>query len=273
MLRLADDLLDDCLCQPQAPLGKSPSRYLIDDKHAAKTQLAALKPWLAEQQTMLWANRRDAVLLLLQGPDCSGKDGVIRRVLSACNPQALQVSSFQEPDAAENQRDFLARYQARLPAPGLLGVFNRSYYEGLTSDRRDGLCRLADLPVREQRIARLEQQLAGQRIHLLKCYLHISHEEQTLRLRRRLELPSKRWKLKASDLTAWQQFQARQQEWAEVLQHSHSAAAPWYVIPAEHRWQRDLLLASLLAREFERLQLSWPERPAPFTAQDLELGA
>lgn len=87
------------------------------------------------------------------------------------------------------------------------------------------------------------------------------------------ELPSKRWKLQASDLTAWQQFQVRQQEWAEVLQHSHSAATPWYVIPAEHRWQRDLLLASLLAREFERLQLSWPKRPAPFTAQDLELGA
>ena len=270
MLRLADDLLDDCLCQPQAPFGKSPSRYLIDDKHAAKAQLAALKPWLAEQQTMLWANRCDAVLLLLQGPDCSGKDGVIRRVLSACNPQALQISSFQEPDAAENRRDFLARYQARLPAPGLLGVFNRSYYEGLTSDRRDGLCSRDELPAREQRIVQLEQQLTGQRIHLLKCYLHISRAEQKERLLSRLQRPEKRWKLHASDLQAYREHDLRQARWSALLAASHTEDAPWYVIPSDQRWLRDWLVASLLARELERLDLDWPDTPAPFCAADLE---
>lgn len=270
MLRLADDLLDDCLCQPQAPFGKSPSRYLIDDKHAAKAQLAALKPWLTEQQTMLWANRRDAVLLLLQGPDCSGKDGVIRKVINAFDPQGLSIHSFQMPNAEERGEHFLQRYRRRLPAPGLLGVFNRSHYEALISDPLDGLCADADFPRRLAEVQAFEAQWPPRHLHALKCYLHISRAEQKERLLSRLQRPEKRWKLHASDLQAYREHDLRQARWSALLAASHTEDAPWYVIPSDQRWLRDWLVASLLARELERLDLDWPDTPAPFCAADLE---
>lgn len=269
-MRLEDALLDSCLCQPDAPLGGDPRRLLVSDKSTAKQQLSDLKPWLNQQQTLLWANRRDAVLLLLQGPDCSGKDGVIRHVLSACNPQGLALHSFQAPSPAERAEHWLQRYRQRLPAPGLLGVFNRSYYEGLVSDVQDGLCPDAALASRRAEVATLETQLGQRRIHLLKCYLQLSRGEQRLRLERRLELPSKRWKLSRADLDAHRQFDSLQARWASELAASHSSAAPWYVIPADHRWQRDLLVASLLARTLERLQLDWPAQPAPFSLAELQ---
>jgi polyphosphate kinase 2 (PPK2 family) len=268
--RLADELLDACRCQPQAPLAGDPARTFGLDKAEAKARLEQLKPWLQEQQTRLWANHRQALLLVLQGPDCSGKDGVIRRVLSACNPQGLAVHSFQAPNAAERGQHFLQRYRQRLPAPGLLGVFNRSHYEALICDPLDGLCGDDELPARLAAVLEFEQGLAAQGIAVLKCYLQIDQAEQYRRLVERLEQPAKRWKLKLSDLQSHQQCGERQRRWSELLATSHSGAAPWYVIPAHKRWLRDLLVASLLARELERLQLQWPDRPAPFTLAQLQ---
>jgi PPK2 family polyphosphate:nucleotide phosphotransferase len=267
--RLANEVLDACLCQREAPLTGDPARTFGLDKHPAKVRLEQLKPWLLEQQTRLWANRRQAVLLVLQGPDCSGKDGVIRRVLSACNPQGLSIHSFQVPSAQERQAHFLERYRQRLPAPGMLGVFNRSHYEALISDPLEGLCGEDELPKRLADVLAFERQLPAQGIRILKCYLQIDKAEQYRRLVDRLEKPDKRWKLKTSDLRSHRQFDERQRRWSELLSTSHHADAPWYVIPAHKRWLRDLLLASLLARELERLQLQWPDQPAPFTLQQL----
>jgi polyphosphate kinase 2 (PPK2 family) len=134
MSRLPDDLLDSCRCDPAAPFAQDPERDFGLDKQRAQQALAELRPWLNRQQRMLWANRNNALLLILQGTDCSGKDGVIRRVISSFDPQGLRIHSFQKPDACEQRHDFLWRYQRRLPTAGLLGVFNRSYYEGLISD-------------------------------------------------------------------------------------------------------------------------------------------
>lgn len=272
MSRLPDRLLDDCLCDPRAPLAKDPARDFGLDKQGARAALVELRAWLCDQQRRLWANRRDALLLVLQGPDCAGKDAVIRRVLSAFDPQGLRLHSFKQPDAGERRHDFLRRYQRSLPEPGLLGVFNRSHYEGLVSDPLDGLCSEAELPERLERLLRFETGLQARRIQPLKCYLQISRDEQKRRLRQRLQQPRKRWKLRPSDLEAYRQYDLRQQRWAELLAASHSEAAPWYVIPAERRWLRDWLVASLLARQFERLQLDWPSDPAPFSADDLERG-
>lgn len=268
-MRLADALLDACLCDPHAPLAADPARLLLADKADAKIRLAALGPWLNERQRMLAAQRQNAVLLVLQGPDCSGKDGVIRRVLGFIDPQGVQVSSFQAPSAEERQAGFLARYRQRLPEPGRIGVFNRSHYEALVSDPLDGLCSPAEVPARLQAVQAFEAELAQQGVHLLKCYLQISAAEQRSRLLRRLELPSKRWKLSPADLDAHRHFDSLQQAWARMLTASHWPHSPWYVIPSDTRWQRDLILASLLARALEGLVSDWPQRPAPFSAQDL----
>lgn len=269
-MRLADAILDDCLCDPAAPLARDPAHCYSLDKAQAQAQLASLKDWLRVQQTMLWANRRDALLLVLQGPDCSGKNGVIRRVLGGLDPIGLSPHSFQAPSAEERRQDFLRRYRERLPAPGMLGVFNRSYYEALVSDLRDGLCTPADIPQRQSAIQAFEHELPATGIQPLKCYLQLSASEQKQRLHRRLEQPEKRWKLTLGDLRDHRHFAQQQAQWAEVLSNSHSLETPWYVIPADHRWLRDLLVASLLAREFERMALTWPTRPAPFTHADLD---
>lgn len=268
--RLADEWLDACLCQPKTPLTGDPARTLGLDKNEAKARLEQLKPCLEGQQTRLWADRRQALLLVLQGPDCSGKDGVIRRVLSACNPQGLAVHSFQAPNEHERRDHFLLRYRQHLPAPGMIAVFNRSYYEAMICDPLDGLCGEDELPGRLVQLLAFERQLSAQGIHLLKCYLQIDKAEQYQRLAERLEKPEKRWKLKASDLLSHRQFDERQRRWAELLGTSHSGASPWYVIPAHKRWLRDLLVASLLARELEKLALHWPDRPPPFTLQQLQ---
>jgi len=143
-MRLPDSLLDDCLCDPGAPLGRDPARDYGLDKQQAQAQLAGLKDWLREQQSMLMANRRDVPLLVLQGPDCSGKNGVVRRVLAGLDPLGMSAIGFQAPSPDERRQAFLQRYRERLPAPGTLGVFNRSYYEALVSDVRDRRVRTAD---------------------------------------------------------------------------------------------------------------------------------
>lgn len=270
MERLPDTLLDACQCDPAAPFGQDPARSFGLDKQQAQQALAYLRPWLNRQQRMLWANRQNALLLILQGTDCSGKDGVIRRVMSSFDPQGVSIQGFQKPDACEQRHDFLWRYQRRLPRPGLVGVFNRSYYEGLISDPLDGLCSPDALPARLQAIEVFEGTLIAQQIQPLKCFLHISKNEQQQRLQERLEQPHKRWKLHKSDLQSFREFDQRQQRWAEQLSANHSVAAPWYVIPANHRWLRDWIVASLLARELEHLQLEWPNTPPPFNLSDLE---
>lgn len=269
-MRLPDAILDACLCDARAPLAQDPARDFGLGKSDAQQAMAALKPWLNEQQRRLWANRRDALLLVLQGPDCAGKDGVIRKVVNACDPQGVAIHGFHVPDEHERRQHFLQRYRQRLPAAGLLGVFNRSHYEALICDPLDGLCGEDEVPRRLQELLAFEREWPAQRLHPLKCYLQISREEQKRRLLSRLQRPEKRWKLHASDLQAYREYALRQQRWSELLAASHSEVAPWYVLPADHRWLRDWLVASLLARELERLQLAWPENPAPFSADDLD---
>ena len=268
-MRLPDAVLDACLCDVDAPLAGDPARDFGLDKTQGQQALAALRPWLNERQRMLWANRREALLLVLQGPDCSGKDSLIRRVLNAFDPQGLNIHGFHLPSAEEQRQHFLLRYRQRLPAPGLLGVFNRSHYEALICDPLDGLCGADELPGRLHELRAFEAEWPARRLHPLKCYLHISRDEQRLRLLSRLQRPEKRWKLHPSDLQAWREFDLRQARWSALLAASHTEAAPWYVIPAEQRWLRDWLVASLLARELERLDLAWPDTPPPFSAADL----
>lgn len=270
MLRLPDTLLDACLGDPLAPLGADAERRCGLDRDTARARLEALKPWLGEQQALLRARRREALLVWLQGPDCAGKDGAIRRVFSGLDPQGLTVHAFRQPSAAERAEGFLARYRRCLPAPGEIVLFNRTPYEGVAYDLFDGFIAAADIAGRLAQLAAFEDELAGRGIRLLKVYLQISRVEQKARLRKRLLDPRKHWKLAAEDLAAHRQFDQREAHWAGILAASQRPQAPWHLVPANHKWLRDLLLASLVAREFERLDQHWPTPPLPFGLDELE---
>lgn len=270
MPRLPDTLLDACLGDPHALLCADAERLCSLDHAGARAQLAALKPWLIEQQHLLWARKQEALLIWLQGPDCSGKDGAIRQVFSGLNPVGLTVHNFRQPSAAERGEGFLERYRRCLPAPGEVVLFNRTPYEGVACDLFDGFCAVAGIPARLAQLTAFEDELAGRGIRLLKVYLQISRVEQKARLRKRLLDPSKHWKLCAADLDAHRQFDAREAHWADLLAASQRPQAPWQLIPANHKWLRDLLLASLLAREFERLDQRWPTPSLPFGLDELD---
>ena len=268
--RLPDDLLDSCRCNPAAPLAGDPSEDFSLDKNASAAQFEAIKQYLDAQQQLLWANRAPAMLIWLQGPDCSGKDGAIRHLFRGLNPQGVTVSNFQKPTPAERNEDFLARYRRQLPAPGSIGIFNRTPYEGVVSDLHDGFIQPEDVAARLQQIARFEDDISASGALLLKVYLHISKAEQHERLKKRLTTPRKQWKLNAADLPAHRHFEQLQAEWARVLSASQRDCAPWYVLPADHKWLRNLLLGSLLAWQFEALNLQWPQPELPFTLEELD---
>lgn len=272
LLRLRDESLEACLCHPAAPFAQNPNRDLGLSHDSAAAQLQALRPWLIEQQHLLRMRRREALLIWLQGPDCAGKDGAIERLCAGFSPLGLAVHSFGRPTVAQCTAPFLARYRQRLPEPGQLGLFNRTPYEGVASDLFDGFIDAEALPARLIQLADFEDQLAAHGIRLLKVYLQISQAEQHARLRKRLLDPRKHWKLCADDLTAHRQFAAREAHWAALLRASHRPEGPWYILPANHKWLRDLLLASLLARAFETLQQTWPTPAPPFTLEALERG-
>lgn len=267
---LNDTLLDNCRCQPLAPLAGDPSRDFGLEKTATAEQFAQLQNYLDEQQQLLWANRRHAVLLWLQGPDCSGKDGAIRHVFRGLNPQGVEVSNFQMPTAVQRQEHFLQRYRRRLPPLGSIGIFNRCPYEAVVSDLRDGFIDANQADERRQEILVFEAELRDQGILLLKVYLQISPQEQYQRLQKRLLTPHKHWKLSSADLEAHRQFAQLQAQWASLLGASHSREAPWYILPADHKWLRNLLLASLLSREFATLNQQWPNPPLPFELAQLQ---
>lgn len=270
MPRLPDTLLAACLGDPRTPLTGDAERLCGLDREGARAQLAELKPWLLEQQRLIWARRQEALLVWLQGPDSAGKDGVIRQVFSGLDPQGLTVHGFRQPTAAERAEGFLARYRRCLPAPGSIALFNRTPYEGVACDLFDGFIDATAIPGRLAQLAAFEDELAGRGIRLLKVYLQISRVEQKARLVKRLLDPSKHWKVAAEDLEAHRQFDAREAHWAELLAASHRPQAPWRLIPANHKWLRDLLVASLVACEFERLDQHWPTPHLPFGLDELD---
>lgn len=270
MPRLSDTQLEACLGDPLAPRGADLERLCALDRDSARQQLEALKPWLIEQQALLWARRRESLLVWLQGQDCAGKDGAIRHVFSGFNPLGLHVHCFRQPTSAERAEGFLARYRRCLPAPGEIVLFNRSPYEGVASDLFDGFIEARQIDARLAQLAAFEDELAGRGIRLLKVYLQISRVEQKARLRKRLLDPRKHWKLGAEDLEAHRQFDAREAHWARILAASQRPQAPWLLLPANHKWLRNLLLASLVARTCEGLDQRWPTPPAPFGLDELE---
>lgn len=238
----------------------------------AREQLATLGAELARQQQMLYAagrytptgspGARRRVLLVLQGMDCSGKDGTVRNVAGAMNPGGLRVVGFGPPTEEERAHHFLWRITRALPPAGWVGVFNRSHYEDVLIVRVHSLVPESTWRGRYDAINQWEAELASDHVVFVKVMLHLSYQEQAARLRARLDDPAKYWKYSPADIDErgrWDDYQAA---YAEALERCSTAVAPWYVVPADRKWYRNWAVAQLLLATFHDLALAYP--PAQF---------
>jgi PPK2 family polyphosphate:nucleotide phosphotransferase len=231
----------------------------IDKRGKAERELVEGQERLRELQDRLYAAGSRAVLVILQGLDTSGKDGTIKHVMGAVNPQSCRVVSFKAPTPDELRHHFLWRIRRVLPRPGELGIFNRSHYEDILVPKARGLLPAEVLERRHDEINRFERKLVDGGTLVLKFCLHISPEEQRERLLARLDDPSKRWKFREADLEdrgRWAEFQAA---YDSILARCSMEWAPWYVIPADRKWYRNWAVAGVLIEALEELDPRYPE--------------
>ena len=236
-----------------------------DKKKAAAAEVTDAER-LAALQERLFAEDKRSVLLVLQGIDTSGKDGTIKHVIGDVNPLGCKITSFKRPTPEEAKHHFLWRIRRALPEPGKIGVFGRSHYEDVIVPRVHGGLTDRDIDRRYAEIAKFEAVLAGQSTTVVKCFLHISYEEQRERLLARLDDPTKRWKFNPSDVDERELWPKYQETFREVIHRSSYDVAPWYVIPADRKWYRNWAIGRLL---LETLTEMAPEYPQP----DLDIPA
>ena len=231
------------------------------DRVATEAAVVPLHDELFSLQDRLWAEARRSLLVVLQGLDASGKDGTIAHVFRGVNPQGTRVSSFKEPTPEEQAHDFLWRVHRCTPAAGEIGVFNRSHYEDVVVVRVHGTVPEKQWRARYDQINAFEDLLAGGGTTTVKCFLHVSFEEQGRRLRRRLEDPQRRWKARAGDFVERRRWDAYQEAYAEALQRTSTDVAPWYVIPADHKWYRNWAISQVLIEALEKMDPRYPDPP------------
>jgi PPK2 family polyphosphate:nucleotide phosphotransferase len=236
----------------EAPKGK-------EGKAKSAEAFAELNQRLETLQEMLWAQGRHRVLVVLQGMDTSGKDGVIRHVFDRVNPTGVRVASFKVPTHLELAHDFLWRIHAQVPANGELVIFNRSHYEDVLVARVKSLVPPDVWRRRYDQINDFERLLAETGTTILKFFLHIDKDEQKERLQARLDDPDKRWKFNHGDLDDRRLWKEYQQAYAEALSRTSTEHAPWYIVPANRKWYRNLVVATVLVEALERLGLKYPE--------------
>jgi PPK2 family polyphosphate:nucleotide phosphotransferase len=241
---------------------RDPDDKLGTDKHEAENRLEKLIDRIGELQYRLYAEDRHSVLLVLQGLDAAGKDGVVRRVFQGVNPAGVEVTSFKVPAGPETQHDYLWRIHAALPARGKLGVFNRSHYEDVVAVRMHELAPEEVWRRRYEHIREFERMLVDEGTSVLKVFLNVSREEQRRRFQERLDDPEKRWKFRRDDLNVRERFDEWLGAWEEALNETSTEWAPWYVVPADRNWVKALAVAELVASTLERLDPQLPEPEA-----------
>jgi PPK2 family polyphosphate:nucleotide phosphotransferase len=227
-------------------------------KHDVKERLEENVAKLAQWHERLYAENKRAVLLVLQGIDTSGKDGTVAHVMSGLNPQGCRVTSFKQPSALELSHDFLWRIHQAVPARGEIGIFNRSHYESVLVERVHKLVPKAVWARRYEQINEFEQLLAASGVTVLKFFLHISKQEQRERLRARLDDPTKLWKFNPGDLQERKLWKDYMTAYEDALSRCSTAAAPWFIIPANKKWMRNLAVSQILLETFERLKPKFP---------------
>lgn len=218
----------------------------IDGKEAAEKQLEENRRKLEKFQYRLWAENKQALLVVLQGMDTSGKDGVVRHVFAGINPQGVRVTSFKKPSEIELDHDFLWRIHQETPCKGEIGVFNRSHYEDVLVVRVHKFVDEKVWKSRYDQINAFEGLLAAGGTRIVKIFLHISKDEQKQRLLARLEDPDKNWKFNAGDIEERKHWDGYMEAYRDAIGRCSSEAAPWYVVPADRKWYRDWAVSEIL---------------------------
>jgi len=238
---------------------RSAANRLGWDEEEAKRALDENCTRLEHLQHKMYADGRTGMIILLQGIDASGKDGTIRHVIRAFNPQGLRVTSFKEPSTDEAKHDYLWRIHARAPRRGEVAVFNRSHYEEVLAVRVRHLAPPSKWQPRYAQINDFERLLVANDMRVVKLFLHISKEEQRRRFEARVREPHKQWKFDLADLDSRRQWGQYRRAFEEALSRCSTAWAPWYVIPADHKWLCHFAVSEILRYELERLPLRWPK--------------
>jgi PPK2 family polyphosphate:nucleotide phosphotransferase len=227
-------------------------------KKDSKPAFAVLQQQVADLQDLLYADGSQRVLVVLQATDTGGKDGTIRHVFDRVNPIGVHVRAFKKPSARELAHDYLWRVHPHVPADGELVVFNRSHYEDVLVTRVHGMVDDELAEKRFHHIREFERLLADEGTTIVKFFLHISKEEQAERLQSRLDEPTKHWKFSTADLDERAHWDRYQQVFEEAIRATSTEHAPWYVIPADRKWYRNLAIASILVSTLEGLGMSFP---------------
>ena len=213
---------------------------------------------LIKLQNLLYAENRRALLVILQGMDTSGKDGTIRHVMSGLSPQGVQVSSFKAPTPEELAHDFLWRIHKVVPPHGFIGIFNRSHYEDVLVVRVHSLVKRKVWKARFKQINHFERTLAKNGVILLKFFLHISKDEQKKRLEERLADPARYWKFSKHDVEERSYWDAYEKAYEDALSECSTKQAPWHIVPANHKWCRNLYVAETIVSTLRDLKMKYP---------------
>ena len=229
------------------------------DEASAVQALTDNRHQLEDLQYKLYADRRFGLLIVLQAIDGGGKDGTCRHVMSAFNPQGCTVSSFKAPTSEELRHDYLWRIHKKVPPRGEIGVFNRSHYEDVLAVRVQNLAPKAVWSKRYDQINDFERMLGESDISVVKFFLQISKDEQKRRFQARLDDPGKNWKFEPADLKSREKWGDYRKAFEAMLTNCSTEAAPWYVIPADHKWFRDLAVSQILVHHLEKLPLKFPK--------------
>ncbi len=231
-------------------------RDLVKDE--AKAANAAISAELASLQERLHATKAAKVLVVFQGMDTSGKDSTTRRVFGEGSPLGIRVAAFGRPTEKELAHDYLWRVHQQCPADGEIVIFNRSHYEDVLVVRVDELVPKDRWEKRYDHIVDFERRLVDEGTVIRKFFLHISKDEQRERLQERIDEPHKNWKFRRADLDVRARWDDYQEAYADALRLTSTDVAPWYVVPADHKWFRDLVVGSVVAEALDGLHMPWP---------------
>lgn len=254
-------LLESLRVRPGKPLTLSdhdPAATLGWEKDAAKAELEDVKALIDVLQQRLYAEEKRSLLLVLQAMDAAGKDGTIRNILAGLNPAGIEVSSFGVPGGPEAQHDYLWRVHAETPAKGMIGIFNRSHYEDVLVVRVKGFAPESVWSKRYGHIKAFEEMLTDEGTTVVKCFLNVSKDEQRKRLQERVDDPEKRWKFRLGDLDDRKLWPDYQEAYRDALDRTSTDDAPWYVVPADRNWVRNLAVAKILLHHLEEMKPKLP---------------
>ena len=232
------------------------------DEKSAETAAAATEAYrqkLADMQKLLYAERKRSLLVVLQAPDAGGKDGTITHVMGAWNPQGACVTAFKQPTPEEQAHDFLWRVHKHAPGLGEIAIFNRSHYEEVLITRVHKLIDKSTCKTRYERICEFEAELADNNTHILKFFLHISKDEQLARFEQRLDDPARNWKISEADYVERPYWDDYIVAYEDAIAATSTKYSPWFVIPANHKWFRNLAVSQILADTMQDLDMSYPK--------------